>query len=149
MSGFQSKTIAEGMNKWPIANVSSVTEALELVNAGNYVLITQDDDNAAARLSENYCDILVMSEGLSEVSAHFVFREDNPLIHKFNEVIGREKFAIMRIVKRYFANADAQKEQLCGRAKDARKAPEARPLGKHCFAPSPPRFVDHWYYAAS
>ncbi|KAH7700947.1 Protein W02A2.5, partial [Aphelenchoides avenae] len=128
VSGLQSTTIVNGMGAWPIANVSSVTEALELVNAGNYVLITQQDDNAAARISEGYCDILLITEGLPAVSAHFVFREDNPLIHKFNKAIFRERVQIMRIVRRCFTNIEATRDPICGRVKDAEKPREARPL---------------------
>ncbi|KAH7704829.1 Protein W02A2.5 [Aphelenchoides avenae] len=121
------------MDKWPIANVSSVTQALDLVNSGNYVLIAQEDDNVVARLSSEkfagYCDILFISEGLPLVSAHFVFRQDNPLTPKFDEAIKKEEVTIMRIVRRYFANAQAEREMMCGRVADAQKARVARPLG--------------------
>ncbi|KAH7704831.1 hypothetical protein AAVH_27976, partial [Aphelenchoides avenae] len=87
--------IRDGTHKWPIENVSSVREALNRVSEGNFVMIAQTDDYASSYLAYEYCDIVFIPEGLPEMSAHFVFRKDNAMIHKFNEAIARENIDII------------------------------------------------------
>lgn len=96
-------------------------------------MIAQTDDYASSYLAYEYCDIVFIPEGLPEMSAHFVFRKDNAMIHKFNEAIARENIDIIRIVRKYFSSSEAGREQACGRWREPSQARDARPIGNRSF----------------
>ncbi|KAH7706635.1 Protein W02A2.5 [Aphelenchoides avenae] len=124
-SDFRYKTIREAVAAYPILNFTDAKGALDCVDSGKCVLVTQRDDYTTY-LSSEYCDILFVTEGLPEVSAHFVFRKDNPLVDLFNDAITEEMVHIMRVARRYFNNVHLEKRERCDHYGEAAKY---RPLG--------------------
>ncbi|KAH7698341.1 Protein W02A2.5, partial [Aphelenchoides avenae] len=124
-SDFRYKTIREAVAAYPILTFTDPKGALDCVDRGKCVLVTQRDDYTTF-LSSDYCDILFVTEGLPEVSAHFVFRKDNPLVDLFNDAITEEMVHIMRVARRYFNNVHLEKRERCDHYGEAAKY---RPLG--------------------
>ncbi|CAJ0604077.1 unnamed protein product [Cylicocyclus nassatus] len=85
----------------PVEVTKSVSDALDLVEKGNYIYPIQEDSLAMQRSKER-CNFVYVSKGLPQRSAHLVFPNNSMFLEKFNNAIITQSQFIQRTFSKYF-----------------------------------------------
>ncbi|VDM65810.1 unnamed protein product [Strongylus vulgaris] len=85
----------------PVEVADSVSDALDLVEKGNYIYPIQEDSLAMQRSKER-CDFVYVNKGLPQRSAHLVFANNSIFLKKFNTAIIMQSQFIQRTFSKYF-----------------------------------------------
>lgn len=85
----------------PVVVADSVEDALDLVEEGNHIFPIQED-SLAMQMSKERCNLVYVSEGLPQRSAHLVFANNSVFIEQFNLAIIMQSSFIQRTFRKYF-----------------------------------------------
>ncbi|CAJ0565307.1 unnamed protein product, partial [Mesorhabditis spiculigera] len=96
---FESMRSALKLNPW--ATVKDSFAGIDLLETGKYVMFNQIDAYSALYVSQK-CDLLTISEGLPQKSAHFLFQRGSEFLAKFNKQIIMQQSFILRTYNKYF-----------------------------------------------
>ncbi|KAK6747829.1 hypothetical protein RB195_000801 [Necator americanus] len=85
----------------PVVVAGSVSEALDLVEKGNYIFPIQED-SLAMQMSRERCNLVYVNRGQPQRSAHLIFANNSQFLKKFNtEIIMQSRF-VQRTFRKYF-----------------------------------------------
>ncbi|EYB85501.1 hypothetical protein Y032_0297g1740 [Ancylostoma ceylanicum] len=85
----------------PVVVAKSVSDALDMVDKGNYIFPIQQD-SLAMQMSKERCNFVYVNKGLPQRSAHLIFANNSLFLNAFNTGIIMQASFIQRTFHKYF-----------------------------------------------
>ncbi|CAJ0948097.1 unnamed protein product, partial [Mesorhabditis belari] len=95
------KDLRSALVKHPYFIVNDSMKALDKLDRGKYVMFNQIDSYATLELG-THCNIITITEGLPQKTAHFLFQPNSSFVNGFNKQIIMQQSFILRTYMKYF-----------------------------------------------
>ncbi|KAI6184633.1 hypothetical protein M3Y97_00617300 [Aphelenchoides bicaudatus] len=121
--------IRAALQKNPIRFRRTMGESLQEANTKGGMIALVEDDRLMF-LSKSYCNLVLMDEPISIVSAHLLFRKNSPMVKAVDEAIVKNEMLIAKAFRKYMDYAERQEH---GRCNNQKTTALAKPYYGLCF----------------